>query len=73
MTEIESEIAARVDCGPEGCTLDWLVSERHEMDDDPVEFLKLATDAGWGDGLPLVPPTRERVDAMLEYGEGDAA
>ena len=22
----ESEIAARVDCGPEGCTLDWLVS-----------------------------------------------
>src|SRR5262245_66319002 len=58
---MNSEIASRVDCGPEGCTLDWLVSERHEIDDDPVEFLKLATDAGWGDGLPLIPPTEARV------------
>src|SRR5262249_13325761 len=65
MTEIESEIAARVDCGPEGCTLDWLVSERHEIDDDPVEFLKLATDAGWGDGLPLIPATEARVRAHV--------
>ncbi|MCU1426638.1 MAG: hypothetical protein JWL83_638 [Actinomycetia bacterium] len=56
-----SEIASRVDCGPEGCTLDWLVSERIEIDDDPVAFLKLATDAGWGDGLPLIPPTETRV------------
>ncbi len=24
-------------------------------------FLKLATDAGWGDGLPLIPPTEARV------------
>lgn len=53
------------DCGPEGCTIDWLVSERHEVDDDPVEFLKLATDAGWGDGLPLIPPTEERVRAFV--------
>jgi hypothetical protein len=37
------------------------VSERVEVEDDPVEFLKLATDAGWGDGLPLIPPTEERV------------
>jgi hypothetical protein len=57
----ESEIAARVDCGPEDCTLDWLVSERLEVDDDPVEFLRLATEAGWGDGLPLIPPTESRV------------
>src|SRR5207237_3159073 len=48
-------------CGPEGCTLGWLVSERVEVDDDPVAFTKLATDAGWGDGLPLIPPTEERV------------
>ena len=27
------------DCGPDGCTIDWLVSERHEVDDDPVDFL----------------------------------
>ena len=46
-----SELAKRVDCGPEGCTLDWLVSERHEIDDDPVAFQKLATDAGWGDAF----------------------
>jgi hypothetical protein len=51
----------RDDCGPEGCTIDWLVSERLEVDDDPIEFQKLATDAGWGDGLPLIPPTEARV------------
>jgi len=51
----------RGDCGPEGCTIDWLTSERIEVDDDPVAFQKLATDAGWGDGLPLVPPTESRV------------
>jgi hypothetical protein len=61
----DSEIAGRVDCGPEGCTIDWLVSERFEVDDDPVEFLKLATDAGWGDGLPLIPPTEARVRAFV--------
>jgi hypothetical protein len=49
------------ECGPEGCALDWLVSERIEVDDDPVAFQKLATDAGWGDGLPLVPPTESLV------------
>jgi hypothetical protein len=41
------------------------VSERHDIDDDPLEFLKLATDAGWGDGLPLIPPTEERVRAYV--------
>ena len=60
-----SELAKRVDCGPEGCTLDWLVSERHEIDDDPVAFQKLATDAGWGDGLPLIPATEARVRAFV--------
>ena len=34
---------------------------RLEADDDVVAFTKLATDAGWGDGLPVVPPTEERV------------
>ena len=63
--ESVSELASRVDCGPDGCTIDWLVSERHEIDDDPVEFLKFATDAGWGDGLPLIPPTEARVRAFV--------
>ncbi len=53
--------AAREDCGPEGCTIDWLTSARLDVDDDPVAFQQLATDAGWGDGLPLIPPTEERV------------
>jgi hypothetical protein len=55
----------RDDCGPEGCEIDWLVSKRVEVDDDPVEFLKLATDAGWGDGLPLIPPSEDRVRAFV--------
>lgn len=48
-------------CGPDGCQLDWLASERIDVDDDIAAFTKLATDAGWGDGLPLVPPSEERV------------
>lgn len=53
--------AARDDCGPQGCAIEWLVSERIEVDDDPVAFQRFATDAGWGDGLPLIPPTEARV------------
>jgi hypothetical protein len=64
-----SEIAGRVDCGPEGCELDWLTSARLEVDDDAAAFQKLATDAGWGDGLPLVPPTETRVrDHLVASG-----
>jgi hypothetical protein len=48
-------------CGPEGCQLDWLASPRVETEADVVAFTRFATDAGWGDGLPLVPPTEERV------------
>ena len=49
---------------------------------DPLEMLDVAADdpevvrecyaeRGWGDGLPLVAPTPERVDAMLAGGRGD--
>ena len=48
-------------CGPSGCQLEWLTSRRIEVDDDVVAFTELATDAGWGDGLPLVPPREELV------------
>jgi hypothetical protein len=48
-------------CGPDGCQIDWLASPRVEVDADPVAFTTLATDAGWGDGLPLIPPTEARV------------
>ena len=33
--------------------------------DDPVAVLDLYESHGWGDGLPLVAPTRARVDDML--------
>ncbi|MCY4195146.1 MAG: hypothetical protein OXF04_12795, partial [bacterium] len=32
-----------------------------EAPDDPVDFMRWATARGWGDGLPLIPPTPERV------------
>ena len=31
----------------------------------PEELMQLYAARGWGDGLPLVAPTEERVDAML--------
>lgn len=48
-------------CGPSGCQIEWLTSKRIEVDDDVVAFTQLATDAGWGDGLPLVPPSEALV------------
>ena len=43
-----------------------------EVDDSPEAILDLLASRGMGDGLPVVPPTRERVEAMLEHAEGDA-
>ncbi len=59
------------DCGPEGCEIDWLASPRVEVSADVTAFTQFATDAGWGDGLPLVPPTealvREYVSASGRF------
>jgi len=38
---------------------------------DPEALFALFEEHGWGDGLPLVAPTPERVDAMLELAAGD--
>jgi len=47
---------------------DWLI----DVDDDQPETLERALAAhGWGDGLPVVAPTPERVDAMLAAAAGD--
>jgi hypothetical protein len=43
-------------------------SQPYDVDfenDDLEAFYRYAMERGWGDGLPLVPPTRERVAAML--------
>jgi hypothetical protein len=47
---------------------DWLI----DVDSDEPEALVLAYAArGWGDGLPLVAPTPERVEVMLVAATGD--
>lgn len=40
-------------------------------DDTPETLLEAFAARGWGDGLPLVPPTEARVAAMLDGGDPD--
>ena len=57
------------DCGPAGCEIDWLTSRRIEVDDDIESFTDFSLESGWGDGLPLVPPTDARVRAFLKEND----
>ena len=43
-----------------------LTSDTHAVPADAEAFFAFAEARGWGDGLPLIPPTAERVQAMLE-------
>ncbi|MDE2442242.1 MAG: hypothetical protein KGP14_14585, partial [Betaproteobacteria bacterium] len=52
-------------CGDQGCEVAWLVSPKHEVDLNIEAFNAFAMDKGWGDGLPLIPPTEGRVRAFL--------
>ena len=38
-----------------------------EVDDDFEQINQLYLERGWGDGLPIVPPTAQKVAAMLAY------
>ena len=40
-------------------------SKHLAVDDDPYALLKRSLAEKWGDGLPLIPPTDARVEAML--------
>ncbi|MGD9935454.1 MAG: hypothetical protein AB7T37_17290 [Dehalococcoidia bacterium] len=40
-------------------------AETFELPADPVEFSRECQRRGWSDGLPLIPPTPERVAAMV--------
>ena len=43
-----------------------------DADDESFETMSvLAREQGWGDGLPLVPPTETRVKAMLGGRDAD--
>jgi len=60
------EIDSLRDCGPEGCDIDWLSSNEVETEiDDISAFTRFSLEKGWGDGLPLVPPTETRVREFL--------
>ena len=50
-----------------------LVSRLHEISDDPGEVLDYFTERRWGDGLPVIPPTPERVAAMIDGARRDPA
>src|SRR5437667_3760943 len=43
-----------------------LVSASSAVSDDPAAVLDHVEAQGWGDGLPVIPPTEERVQAMLD-------
>lgn len=42
-----------------------------ECDDDPEAVFELLCEKGWSDGLPVIPPTSERVERMLSYCDRD--
>ena len=42
-------------------------SASFEADDDFEKLNELYLERGWGDGLPIVPPSLERVERMLMY------
>ncbi len=42
-----------------------------ECDDDPEAVFDMLCEKGWSDGLPVIPPTQERVERMLAYCDRD--
>ena len=48
-----------------------LTADLELADESPEALLTLFEERGWGDGLPLIAPTPERVDAMLAAGCAD--
>lgn len=57
------------DCGPAGCEVDWLTSRRVETEDSIEAFTEFSIEQGWGDGLPVIPPTDARVRAFLSEND----
>ncbi|MFC1981687.1 hypothetical protein ACFLVN_05565 [Chloroflexota bacterium] len=44
-----------------------LKSSRIDLPDTVEDIYQSVCDQGWGDGLPVVPPTEERVHQMIDY------
>lgn len=74
MSELTNE---SLDCEDDICALPGAsIALEPDLDlakDDPDALLALFEARGWGDGLPLVAPTQERVEAMLAAGAGQDA
>lgn len=49
--------------------MDWLTSDRIEVEDDICAFTDFSLAQGWGDGLPLIPPTESRVRSFLSEND----
>ncbi len=48
-----------------------LTSKRHHVP-DTVDLVEFCFQQGWSDGLPVVPPTADRVETMLAAASLDA-
>ena len=46
-------------------------AEAFEIPDSVEAASRLFFEQGWTDGLPIIPPTEERVQAMLRYTDYD--
>jgi len=44
-----------------------------DLEDSPEAVFQLTLDKGWSDGLPVIPPTQERVRRMVEFVGRDPA
>jgi hypothetical protein len=53
-------------CGPAGCEVEWLMSERVQVDDDIAAFSQFALHQGWSDGLPVIPPDIAKVRTYVK-------
>lgn len=42
------------------------------METETIDLTELMYEAGWSDGLPVVPPTRNKVDKFVDYVQRDA-
>ena len=48
-------------------------SSGFEIDGSPENLFQFMLDHGWSDGLPIIPPTVDRVRTMLDYTQRDAS
>ena len=63
---IDEVVRLLCDRTPPAATVDATSSDERLVYDDAFAAIDDYTRRGWTDGLPIVPPTRDRVDALLQ-------